>query len=189
MKKYSILFILSILIGNNERTYNVDLENSSLMWTAEKLTGSHWGYINLDKGAITVQKNKILSGEFIVDMSTISVMDIKDSPWGQKLENHLKNSDFFDIEKFSDASFIIKNISTINNQETIKGDLTIKGITEAIEFPAEIKFSKSGVIAKGRISVDRTKYDIKYRSQKYYPDIGDKLIYDIFYIDFELKAK
>ena len=71
----------------------------------------------------------------------------------------------------------------------IVGELTIKGITHSVEFPAVVKFSDKGASAKGQIKIDRTLYDIKYRSGKYYPDIGDKMIYDVFKLDFEVKAE
>ena len=120
---------------------------------------------------------------------TITVMDMKDSPYGKKLENHLRSSDFFDTENHSRASLIITGASHNGNLVNIAGDLTIKGISHPLEFSATVGFSDKGASAKGQIKIDRTLYDIKYRSGKYYPDIGDKMIYDFFKLEFEVKAE
>jgi len=114
---------------------------------------------------------------------------MKDSPYGKKLENHLRSSDFFDIENHSRALLKIKSVSYKQGSVDLTGDLTIKGISHPVEFPAVVRFSDKGAKAKGQIKIDRTLYDIKYRSGKYFPDIGDKMIYDTFTIDFEIETK
>ena len=190
MKKLFIpVFFLCFVYAENEKTFTLNVENTVLRWTAEKVTGTHWGYVKVEGGSVVVKGKKILTGECIVDMSTITVMDMKDSPYGKKLENHLRSSDFFDTENYSRASLIITGASHKGNLVQIVGELTIKGITHSVEFPAVVKFSDKGASAKGQIKIDRTLYDIKYRSGKYYPDIGDKMIYDVFKLDFEVKAE
>ena len=190
MKKYLILLILtSFLFSSEGRTFTIDLENSHLRWIAEKLTGSHWGYVNLKKGVVVIKNDRPISGEFIVDMRTIKVMDIKDSPWGEKLEGHLHSEDFFDTENHPEAYFHLGNALLKNNEIIINGDLTIKGKTHPIEFACNINHDDASASATGEIKVDRTLYDITYRSVQYYPDIGDRMIKDIFTIDFEIDAK
>ena len=87
MKKHIILtyFLTSFLFGGNEeKTYTIDLNKSKLRWVAKKLTGSHWGNIRLKSGIVNIKNNLPISGEFIVDMKTIEVMDTKESIWGKK---------------------------------------------------------------------------------------------------------
>ena len=74
------------------------------------------------------------------------------------------------------------------NDYSFTGDLTIKGITHPVTFDAEIDVTDSQLKAKGEIEVDRTLYDIKFRSGKYFPDVGDRLIYDTFTLNFDLVA-
>ena len=189
MKKLFILVLfLSLIYTQNEKTFTLNPDNTVLRWTAEKVTGSHWGYVKVEGGSVVVKGKKILTGECIVDMSTITVMDMKDSPYGKKLESHLRSSDFFDTENHSRASLKIRGVSYKQGSVDLTGDLTIKGKSHPVEFSAVLKFSDKGAIAKGQIKIDRTLYDIKYRSGKYYPDIGDKMIYDVFKLDFEVEA-
>ena len=189
MKKLFILVLfLSLIYTQNEKTFTLNPDNTVLRWTAEKVTGTHWGYVKVESGSVMVKGKKILTGECIVDMSTITVMDMKDSPYGIKLENHLRSTDFFDTENHSRASLKIKSVSYKQGSVDLTGDLTIKGKSHPVEFSAVLKFSDKGATAKGQIKIDRTLYDIKYRSGKFYPDIGDKMIYDVFKLDFEVKA-
>jgi polyisoprenoid-binding protein YceI len=75
------------------------------------------------------------------------------------------------------------------NDYEAKGKLTIKGITSDITFPATIKTDGNTVTADAVITVDRTKYDIKYGSKKFFESIGDKAIYDDFELAVKLVAK
>ena len=190
MKNYVIVSILvSSLIGGEIRTLTAEPAISNLRWTAEKVTGSHWGYVSLKEGSIEIKNDRLVSGEFIVDMKTIKVMDIKDSPWGKKLEAHLHSKDFFDTENHPEAHFSLHSVKIKNNDLLISGDLTIKDITHPLDFNCEVTHAKNSSSAKGQMKIDRTLYDITYRSFKYFPDIGDRMIDDIFTIDFEIDAK
>jgi polyisoprenoid-binding protein YceI len=71
----------------------------------------------------------------------------------------------------------------------VKGDLTIRGITQPVEFPVLIQFSDEGPRATGQIKIDRTLYNMKYKSGNFFPEIGDKMIYDEFTVDFDIVTK
>jgi len=190
MKRIIIInILLTILFSKNIQSYTIDTENSQLRWEASKVTGSHWGYIKMKKGEIILNGEKVVSGEFFVDLNTITVEDMGVSPWAEKLVNHLKSDDFFYVENFPLASLVLISADFKKGSFTITGDLTIKGKTHPISFPAVINFSEFGPSASGQLKIDRTNYNIIYRSGKFYPDIGDKLIYDEFIIDFILKTK
>ena len=192
MKKHIILtyFLTSFLLGGNEeKTYTIDLNKSKLRWVAKKLTGSHWGNIRLKSGIVNIKNNLPISGEFIVDMKTIEVMDTKGSIWGKKLQSHLHSKDFFDTENYPEAKLLIKRVTMRNGRFVIDADLTIKSIMHPIEFVCEIFQSGDLTSAKGKMEIDRTLYDVIYRSARYFPNIGDRVIYDIFTVDFEIDAK
>ena len=192
MTKYIILtcFLTSFLLGGNEeKTYTVDLNKSKLRWVAKKLTGSHWGNIYLKSGIVKIKNNLPISGEFIVDMKTIEVMDAKESIWGKKLQSHLHSKDFFDTENYPEARLSIKRVAMRNGRFMIDADLTIKSIMHPIEFVCEIFQSDGLASARGKVEIDRTLYDVTYRSARYFPNIGDRIIYDIFTVDFEIDAK
>ena len=192
MKKIIILtfFLMSFLFGESkEKTYTIDLNKSKLRWVAKKLTGSHWGNIRLKSGIVKIKNNLPIAGEFIVDMKTIEVMDTKGSIWGKKLQSHLHSKDFFDTENYPEAKLSIKKATMSNGRFIIDADLSIKSIMHPIEFVCEIFQSSDLATARGKMEIDRTLYDVTYRSARYFPNIGDRMIHDIFTIDFEIDAK
>ena len=192
MNKLIILtfYITSSLFGGNEeKTYTIDLNKSKLRWVAKKLTGSHWGSIRLKSGIVKINNNLPIAGEFIVDMKTIEVMDTNESTWGKKLQSHLHSKDFFDTENYPEAKLSIKKVIMRNGKFIIDADLSIKSIMHPIEFVCEIFQSNDLASARGKMDIDRTLYDVTYRSARYFPNIGDRMIYDIFTVDFEIDAK
>ena len=192
MNKIIILtfFLTSFLFGGNEKkTYLIDLTKSKLRWVAKKLTGSHWGNIRLKSGIVKINNNLPIAGEFIVDMKTIEVIDTKGSIWGKKLQSHLHSKDFFDTENYPEAKLSIKKATMRNGRFIIDADLSIKSIMHPIEFVCEIFQSGDLASARGKMEIDRTLYDVTYRSARYFPNIGDRMIHDIFTVNFEIDAK
>ena len=126
-------------------------------------------------------------------MSSITNTDIESPEWKLKLENHLKNKDFFAVDSFSQATLKISGSqklfdeNSINNLQ-IMAELTIRGITEKISFPIALHISGGIFSAKGNVDIDRTVYGIQYKSEKFFPNIGDKLIDDFFSVQFLLKT-
>ncbi|MFV8224798.1 YceI family protein [Christiangramia aquimixticola] len=161
----------------------VNIEASTVTWTGEKVTGSHQGTIALEKGFFLMEDDKIVGGEFVMDMSSIQVTDLKGEN-RQKLEGHLKSSDFFGIEKFPEAKLVITSAAAKGNGKYgIVGDLTIKGETHPITFDVMME----GDSAKTHLTIDRSKYDVRYGSGSFFDNLGDKTIYDNFELDIVLK--
>lgn len=119
----------------------------------------------------------------------MTVDDIKDANGNARLLNHLKSDDFFSVEKHPNATFVITSVKKKSGStHDITGNLTIKGITQPVTFPAEVVVNGSQLNAKATITIDRTKFDIKYRSKSFFENLGDKTIYDEFTLDVELVA-
>jgi polyisoprenoid-binding protein YceI len=153
------------------------------------VTGEHTGTINISSGTLNVENKALQSGSFKLDTRTIAVTDIKDADGNAKLTGHLKSDDFFAVEKFPAADFVITGIKPHgNNQYDVTGKLTIKGITNDVSFPATVLIDKGKLTANAKVKVDRTKYDIKFRSKNYFENLGDKAIYDDFDLDITLLA-
>tara|TARA_X000001036_G_C20450144_1_gene713019 strand:- start:169 stop:684 length:516 start_codon:yes stop_codon:yes gene_type:complete len=163
-------------------------DSSKLEWIGSKVTGSHNGVIDFSSGTILIKNKKIQSAELTVNMNTITCLDIDKKDSRDYFVSHLKSDDFFGVDKFPEATikFVeIKNNKDIN--ETILNcDLTIKGITNRVEFPITLSFKEDIAIASGTIIIDRTKYGIKYKSKSFFSDIGDKFIYDDFILNFSI---
>ena len=189
------LLLISIFSLPGLASTPIDTQKSKVFWLGTKVTGQHDGSIGMKKGEVTIEDNKIVGGRFIFDMTTIQVLDIKEAKWNKKLEQHLKNDDFFGVQyypvsvfEFSDATPIKKAQKGEPNYR-FKGDLTIKGITHALEFDALVDLKKSKAHASGEIIVDRAKYDIRYKSGTFFEGLGDKAIHDEFTISFDVMTR
>ncbi|RQO67392.1 lipid-binding protein [Pedobacter sp. KBW06] len=167
-------------------TYKVDASKSSITWVGKKLTGSHNGTIDLQSGSLSFNGKKLAGGNFVIDMTTI-----KDADKSANLEKHLKADDFFGTDKFASSTFTIKKVAGNGNTVNVTGDLTIKGITNSITFQATLVWNADGSVTASadKVSVDRTKFGIKYKSKSIFPDVGDKMINDEFELAIKLVAK
>ncbi len=189
------LILISLVVAD---IYKVDAESSHIQWIGEKFTGKHDGNINVLNGNVKkylkADNSIAIQGEFIVDMTSITNNDIESPEYKKYLVDHLNSSDFFDVEMFQTSKLKILSNNPISNEDSlyntmITAEITIKGITEEIIFPAKITFLKDIATAEGTIDIDRTLFDIRYKSQSYFPDIGDKFIYDNFTLNFKINAK
>ena len=173
--------ILSVSVSAQE--VKADLTKSELKWSAKKVTGEHNGAIKLKEGELALKGEQIGSGKFVIDMKSIVDEDLPVGEWNNKLVGHLKSDDFFGVEKYPESVLVITGSTPfVNNKATVKGKLTIKGITNPIEFEA----TRAGNMYTARVTVDRTLYNVRYGSGKFFENLGDKTIYDDFYLDVKL---
>ncbi|WP_346321087.1 YceI family protein [Chitinophaga sp. YIM B06452] len=169
--------------------YQVDNQQSKLTWTAKKVTGSHAGAIAVSAGQLDIDKNVLKGGSFTLDTRSITVTDITNADMNGKLVGHLKSDDFFSVEKHPTATFVITSATAKGGGNyDVTGNLTIKGITNPVSFPATVTVAGGQATAKATVTVDRTKFDIKYRSKNFFENLGDKAIYDDFTLDVTLVA-
>lgn len=182
--KLSVLVaIIAISSASFAQDLTVNAAKSSLKWTGKKVTGEHTGFINLKEGKFTVKSNKITSGTFVIDMTTITNTDLTDAEWNQKLVGHLKSDDFFGVEKFPTSTLVITESTPFKNGEsTAKGKLTIKGITNPVSFVVK----QDGKTYSSTLIVDRSLYDVRYGSGKFFENLGDKTIYDEFTLEVKI---
>lgn len=172
--------------------YKVDTKASSLDWTGKKLTGEHTGVIMLNSGDIQVSNDAVTGGTFEIDMASLADKDLQDPAYKAKLEKHLKSPDFFDVEKFPKAKFEITSVTPIKEAKEgafthhVKGNLTLKDKTNPVEFDAVIKMKDGKVACVGTATIDRSKFEVKYGSKSFFPEIGDKIIYDEFTVKFNV---
>ena len=119
---------------------------------------------------------------------------IESPKWKQKIESHLKDEDFFHTDSFPHAILEIKRQTTIMDEnktihEGVIADLTIRGVTHKIKFPFIFSQSNNILTGEGSVDIDRTLYNIKYKSSKFFDDLGDGLIYDDFTVQFRINTK
>ncbi|SMO73100.1 Polyisoprenoid-binding protein YceI [Saccharicrinis carchari] len=188
MKKIKFVlaaFLILALSGVNAQSYNLDADNATIKWHGKKVTGEHDGEIQLKEGSFTVKDNRITAGTFIIDMKSITNNDIESDEYRNKLVNHLKSDDFFGVEKHPTAKLNITDSSPFsNNVAKVKGDLTIKGTTHPVEF----EVTRNDNTYTTELTVDRSKYDVRYGSKSFFDNLGDKMIYDEFTLKVNIMA-
>lgn len=195
MKKISFLLTLTLFVSlsafvyKKDATFKVDKDASKITWKAKKVTGEHAGNISISTGTLLVANGKLKGGNIEIDTKTITVTDIADPTSNGRLLGHLKGDDFFAVEKHPTANLVILSAtSTGDDAYSIKANVTIKGVTNEVTFPATVKVDKDKLTAKALLTLDRTKFDIRFRSKNYFENLGDKVIYDDFDLDINLVA-
>lgn len=195
MKFITIISIISLMFSSvfvsseNEIDATVNKSESTVTWNAKKVTGEHYGKVRISDAQLDYQNGKIQGGSFEMDMTTITVEDIQDANSNKKLTDHLKSDDFFSVEKFNKSNFKITEAKSSNGKDyQITGNLTIKGISNPVTFPAKLEVQGEKIVATASIVFDRTKFDIKYRSGNYFENLADRLIYDDVSLGVKLVA-
>jgi polyisoprenoid-binding protein YceI len=169
--------------GNINGTTNVNVEKSTIAWNGYKVTGEHNGNVQLKSGSLEWEDGKLVGGNFVIDMTTITNNDLE-GEWNQKLVGHLKSDDFFGVKTHPTATFTITKAIPYGTDGKYKivGDLTIKDITKEIKFNADVAETS----ATAEIIVDRSNYKVKYGSGSFFDNLGDKTIYDEFELTVNL---
>ncbi len=172
------------------KTIIVDTDSSSIKWIGKKILSSHEGIVDISNGELVLNGNKLESGFIEVDMTSILNTDIENEKYKNKLSNHLKNEDFFNVAKYPTSILNITNSEQINETKyNFSGDLTIKGITHNIEFDGSVNKENDFFYSHINLEFDRTKWNIKYNSGQFFEDLGDKLILDNIELNILIKTK
>jgi polyisoprenoid-binding protein YceI len=166
----------------------VDAAKSTCKWTGKKVTGSHWGNIKVANGVIYTENGNVKNGNVNIDMNSIEVKDMEAAKGGDKLLGHLKSDDFFSTAKNPTAKLEIKSVTAAASGVTCVADLTIKGITKEITFPATISYMDNVMIVAADFKIDRTKWDIKYGSGSFFENLGNKAIDNDFEVSVKIEA-
>ena len=171
----------------------IDAAKSMVKWEGEKrIVGGHQGTINIKAADLSFDlKGEPVSGKIVMDLKSIVVTD-KDLADDKKgaLKGHLESKDFFEVEKFPEATYVAKKFTKVAGQKlkyTVDGDMTIKGITNAQKIAMEIKTDKTGnSTVVGELDFDRTLYNVMYSSGKLADTAKDKMIKDEVALDIHL---
>lgn len=175
------------------KKYIVDTASSKIYWTGSKPTGKHTGTINLSEGEIYVNNDSIESGKFTINMKSIIVTDLTIEEGKEDLENHLKGTNekaekadhFFNTGKYPTGAFEITAIKQENSINSVEGNLTLKGVTKNIKFPAKINIADDKVTIESEpFKINRVLWNINYSSKSVFDNLGNQYIDD----DIEIKA-
>lgn len=182
--------------------YEVE-EGSTLNWRGFKthVPDDHTGMIKIAGGEINMEGENIVAGSFHVDMNSIVLTDaLKDNEEKSKyLIGHLMSDDFFAVDSFPMSTFDITSVEAIESDSvkathTIRGNLTMRGITKNISFPATVMMHDEKLHIKADIfTIDRTEWKVMFNSESWIGEITaatkEKLIDKMIELDFDLMAQ
>lgn len=192
---YSILMIAPLLSpdfreNENNEEYVVDTKESVVTWKCAMQfvpANNHIGYIDISRGDLKIENGLLVGGTVEIDMNTITD-DRHESD--NDLVDHLKSPDFFDATKFPVSAFMITQVAKAKGENiNVTGDLTIKGITHSIAFPVRLNVTSGTVTVSGKITIDRTKWDVRYGSGKFFSSLADETISDEIEINMKVVAR
>ncbi|MGA0374002.1 MAG: YceI family protein [Flavobacteriaceae bacterium] len=181
----AITLIFSTFGLSQAQNLTASLEQSNIRWYGEELTGkTHFGDLSFKDAHIEVQDGIITGGNFVVNMTSLSVEDL--SGGGKaRLEGHLKSDDFFSVEKHPEATLKITQKAKVKDGvQTLFGKLTIKGIEHPVEFTMNLGENNTALAG---LTFDRSKYNVRFRSGSFFENLGDKLILDDIRMEVSLK--
>lgn len=170
---------------------NVDVTASILNWKGTKPTGAHNGTVTIKDGDLLIEEGKVTGGEFVIDMTSIKVLDIPaDNEGNGKLVGHLTSADFFDVATYPTSKFVITNVEDKGDKVHVTGNLTLKDVTKSITIPAIVS-TVAGVttFASEKFMVNRADFNVKYGSKSFFDNLKDKFIDDNMELSFVVKTK
>jgi polyisoprenoid-binding protein YceI len=177
---------IALHVGD-EKYLVIDTAQSVVKWKGTNSFGAHTGYVYISKGELQLENDQLVGGTAEVDMNTL-----EDEKYGRNngLINHLKSPDFFDVKNFPTATISITEVAPVN-AETIKitGNLTIKGVTRPVTFPAQLAIKDGVVTVNGKLVIDRTDWGIRYKSGKFLENLANETISDSIEFDIKIVAK
>lgn len=173
------------------RSYEVT--EGTVYWQGKQAVGgSHNGIVRVSGGELLVNQGTLLSGQVRLDMNSIEVSDVQDPRERGELESHLRDTEFFDVKNFPEASFSFDESlpsKTPNFNAVVTGQLTMKGKSNAVNIPLRLEIKGDELRAESpSFIIDRTQWGVNFRSGML-GTAKDKLIEDVIPLSLKLRAK
>lgn len=175
--------------------YLVQTDASTLNWRGTKPSGEHIGTVSITKGDVKVDDGSISGGSFTIDLNSIVNTDLE-GEWNEKLVGHLKSEDFFNTAAFPEAVFEISSVAVfsedtaegdLTSTHSVTGNLTMRGVTKSITFPASVEMTENGVnVRSNEFSIDRTLWDVNFKSKTIFAEFKDDFIGDMINLKFDV---
>ena len=181
----TITFTLISISFSYSQRLTANQTESLIRWYGEELTGkTHFGNLSFKEGQIELQDGLIIGGNFVVNMTSLSVEDLSGGAKA-RLEGHLRSDDFFSVDKYPEATLKITQKAKVEGDvQKLYGELTIKGIKHAVDFSMILVDKKT---ATANLTFDRSKYNVRFRSGSFFENLGDKLILDDIRMEVSLQ--
>jgi len=184
---FSLLFLLAP--ARPQETYHVDTEASTVRWVGSKILGEHNGTLKLHEGSVTLEEGKLQEGSFTIDMRTLVNKDLEGDQ-REKLENWLRSEEMFYVERYPFVVFEITSVQSLDEdqQYQLEGELTIKGVSHRISFPANVQKEGKTLMAEAELTFDRTRWNLNYGSGGVIGGLGNFAIEEDVSVQISLQA-
>jgi len=171
---------------------NVNTANSVINWSGSKVSGAHTGTLSLSNGSVSVKDGEVTGGSFTIDMNSMTNTDLPDDKKGD-LVGHLLNADFFDAAVYPTSKFEITKVTKLSGDPAgshlVYGNLTLKDVTKQIGFKANVNVAGNSVnVSTPAFTIDRTDFNVKYGSNKFFDNLKDRAINDNIELSINLSA-
>ncbi|MEQ9307771.1 MAG: YceI family protein [Marinoscillum sp.] len=195
----------------------IDTALSIITWIGSRPSRQHNGIIGLNDGFVAISGGALVGARVSIDLSSITVMDLQpDEDQHAKLKNHLMSNDFFDVDNHPIGTFEVTEVVNYdsvmlstdktefsseytparlsdfmvkNPTHFISGNLTLRGVSKNITFPAEVKINGNAVKAEAKFNIDRTDWNLNYDNESSAIDKAkDKFIYNTVNVGFNLET-
>lgn len=147
--------------------YVIEPGRSGIEWVGAKITGKHEGTVSIQEGEFWVKEGELTAGRIVADMTSITVADLEGKD-KEDLETHLKDTDFFETHEFPTGKLVITEVMPAKEKEfthEISANLTLKGITRRITFPAVLDITEDSLIGNASFTIDRSQWGIVYKGR------------------------
>lgn len=175
------------------RPYPIDNNHSTVGFSVPILGG-----LSQVKGKFTDFAVTLNNDEKDITKSSVSVV-IKATSVDTGIEGrdrHLRNPDFFDVEKFPEITFKSERIEKKGKQFIAHGPLTMHGVTKEIALPFTVTGTfknptnnKTSVGYSAKMVLNRRDYGINYSRQDSPTFVGDNITVEIELVTRALDAK
>jgi polyisoprenoid-binding protein YceI len=173
----------------------VDPEESTVRWVGRNLFNFHEGTLRLRGGSFEVKNEVLRHSSFTIDMTSIACSDIADQAANQLLLSHLADQDFFLTSQFPEATFTATAATPISDATLgtpnyeIVGDLTLRGVTQPVRFPAMLALNGDNhLVAQAHLEIDRTRWGVNYGSGRLFAFLGKHVVNDFVALHLKITA-
>ena len=175
--------------------HDIDLKESFIEWSGRNLLNKHHGRIGLRSGSLTIAQGELTGGEFVTDLKQIVCSNLQGTDLHDVLIRHLKSDDFFDVERFPEARFLIRQARHIEGATAghpnleITGELSVKDVSAPITFLATAGVTSDGKAASQAVlSFDRTQWNVIYGSARFFNRLGMHMVNDLIDLDIKIET-
>jgi polyisoprenoid-binding protein YceI len=179
--------------ASHDGVFEVSTDTSVVRWTGRNLFNHHHGTVKLAGGRIEIEQGVLKAARFTLDMNSIACEDLVDTAYNAMLIRHLRDDDFFAVDRFPIAEFVCDRAEllptctdgTPNYQ--LCGQLTLRGVTQPLSFPTVIAAADGDhLTGQAQFELDRTQFGSHYGSGKLFAFLGKHVVNDHIHLHIKL---